>query len=155
MLLSDPAMESGASGDDSVAHMRRGKALVNLLQLKPEEKVRTAVRVDGEFDSERYFLFSTKMGRVKRTELAQFTNIRANGLIAINLNEGDELVGVRLTHAGQHAILAVRSGKSIRFPVEDARAMGRSAAGVKDFYPKTPGIASPSGKTKCGRRCRS
>jgi DNA gyrase subunit A len=109
----------------------RGKALVNLLQLKPEEKVRAAVRVDGEFDSERYFIFATKLGRVKRTSLDQFTNIRANGLIAINLNEGDALVGVRLTHAGQHAILAVRSGKSIRFPVEDARAMGRSAAGVK------------------------
>ena len=109
----------------------RGKALINLLQLKPDEKVRTAVRVEGEFDSERYFLFSTKQGRVKRTALDQFTNIRANGLIAINLNEGDELVGVRLTHSGQHAILAVRSGKSIRFPVEDARAMGRSAAGVK------------------------
>jgi DNA gyrase subunit A len=109
----------------------RGKALVNLLQLKPEEKVRAAVRVDGEFDSERYFIFATKLGRVKRTSLDQFTNIRANGLIAINLNEGDALIGVRLTHAGQHAILAVRSGKSIRFPVEDARAMGRSAAGVK------------------------
>jgi DNA gyrase subunit A len=109
----------------------RGKALVNLLQLKPEEKVRAAVRVEGEFDSDRYFIFATKRGRVKRTSLDQFTNIRANGLIAVNLNEGDALVGVRLTHAGQHAILAVRSGKSIRFPVEGARAMGRSAAGVK------------------------
>jgi DNA gyrase subunit A len=109
----------------------RGKALVNLLQLKPDEKVRAALPVEGEFSSDRYFLFATRLGRVKRTALSQFTNIRANGLIAINLNEGDELIGVRLTEEGQHAILAVRSGKSIRFPVEDARAMGRTAAGVK------------------------
>jgi len=109
----------------------RGKALVNLLQLKPGEKVRTAVRVDGEFDSDRYFLFATKLGRIKRTALSQFQNIRTSGLIAINLNEGDELIGVRLTHHHQHAILAVRSGMSIRFPVDDARPMGRGTAGVK------------------------
>ena len=114
-----------------VGRTARGKALVNLLQLKPKEKVRAAVRVSGDFSQDQYILFSTKLGRVKRTALSQFTNIRANGLIAIKLNDGDELIGVRLTQAGQHAILAVRSGKSIRFPVEDARAMGRDTAGVK------------------------
>jgi DNA gyrase subunit A len=109
----------------------RGKALVNLLQLKPDEKVRATLRIDGEFSPDQYLIFATKSGRVKRTALSQFANIRANGLIAIRLNEGDALIGVRLTEAGQHAILAVRSGKSIRFPVEDARPMGRDTAGVK------------------------
>ncbi len=109
----------------------RGKALVNLLQLAPEEKVSATVRVQGDFDSDRYIIFATRNGLVKRTSLDQYTNIRSSGLRAIDLVEGDQLIGVRLTTADQHAILAVRSGKSIRFPVSDARAMGRTARGVK------------------------
>ena len=89
------------------------------------------LKVHGDFSSDRYLFFATKLGRVKRTSLDQFRNIRSNGLRAIELVPEDQLIGVQLTHAGQHAILASRAGKSIRFAVEDARAMGRTARGVK------------------------
>ncbi len=109
----------------------RGKAIVNILQLEKDEKVRAMVKVHGDFDADRYLMFATASGKVKRTALDQFKNIRVNGLRAIDLIEGDQLVGVRLTAEGQQAILALRSGKAIRFDVEDARAMGRTARGVK------------------------
>ena len=113
------------------SRIARGKALVNLLSLQAEEKVQAAVKVHGEFSSDRYLMFATGNGLVKRTSLDQFTNIRATGIRAIELMEGDQLIGVQLTQAGQHAILAVRSGKSIRFEVAEARAMGRTTRGVK------------------------
>ncbi len=113
------------------SRVARGKALVNLLPLQADEKVQATVKVHGEFSSDRYLMFATGNGLVKRTSLDQFTNIRASGIRAIELMEGDQLIGVQLTHAGQHAILAVRSGKSIRFEVTDARAMGRTTRGVK------------------------
>jgi DNA gyrase subunit A len=109
----------------------RGKALVNLLPLQADEKVQATVQVHGEFSSDRYLMFATANGLVKRTSLDQFTNIRGSGIRAIELVEGDQLIGVQLTQAGQHAILAVRSGLSIRFEVQRARSMGRTARGVK------------------------
>jgi DNA gyrase subunit A len=109
----------------------RGKSIVNLLHLMEGERVSATVRVESEFSSDRYLLFATSMGLVKRTSLDQFTNIRSTGIRAIELRDGDRLIDVRLTSKGQHAILAVRSGKAIRFSVEDARAMGRTARGVK------------------------
>ena len=109
----------------------RGKSLRNLLPLDSEERVNATLKVHGEFSSDRFLFFATRNGLVKRTSLDQFRNIRSSGLRAIGLMEDDELIGVRLTQAGQHAILASRSGKSIRFAVEDARSMGRTARGVK------------------------
>lgn len=109
----------------------RGKSLMNVLPLESDERVNATLKVHGDFSSDRFLFFSTKLGRVKRTSLDRFRNIRSNGLRAIELIEEDQLVGVQLTEEGQHAILSSRAGKSIRFPVEDARAMGRTARGVK------------------------
>ncbi len=111
--------------------MARGKSIVNLLQLNPDEKVSTFVRVSGDFSSDRYLMFATSKGTVKRTSLDQFTNIRRGGIRAIELVEGDFLMDVRLTQGEQDAILALRSGKAIRFHIDDVRAMGRTARGVK------------------------
>ena len=109
----------------------RGKSFMNLLPLESDERVNATLRVHGEFSSDRFLFFATKNGLVKRTSLDQYRNIRSSGLRAIGLMEDDQLIGVRLTDAGQNAILATRSGQSIRFPVEDARAMGRTARGVR------------------------
>ncbi|MCZ6782196.1 MAG: DNA gyrase subunit A [Proteobacteria bacterium] len=110
----------------------RGKALVNLLELAQDEKVRTmlAVRsfenVEGEC-----ILLSTRMGVVKKTPLAAYANPRRGGIIAIHLSDGDELISAGRTRPGNQVILATKRGKSIRFAEEDARAMGRTATGVR------------------------
>jgi DNA gyrase subunit A len=87
--------------------------------------------VRGDFAADRYLMFVTAKGTVKRTALDQFQNIRRGGIRAIELVEGDQLIDVRLTGANQDVILAVRSGKSIRFHIDDVRPMGRNARGVK------------------------
>ena len=79
----------------------------------------------------RILVFATIQGIVKKTPLSEFENIRKNGLFAINLREGDELVGVRLTDGDQEIILGTSLGMSIRFHEHDVRTMGRSATGVK------------------------
>ncbi len=110
----------------------RGKALVNLLELAQDEKVRTmlAVRsfenVEGEC-----ILLSTRMGVVKKTPLSAYANPRRGGIIAIHLSDGDELISAGRTRPGNQVILATKRGKSIRFAEEDARAMGRTATGVR------------------------
>jgi DNA gyrase subunit A len=82
------------------------------------------------FDDERFVFFATKLGRVKRTALADFDSPRST-LIAINLNEGDELMAAAVTTGDQHIVLVSREGYAIRFEESDARAMGRTAAGVR------------------------
>ena len=84
-----------------------------------------------EFAQDRMLFFATKHGVIKKTALEEFEHIRRNGLFAINLREGDELVGVRLTDGQQEIILGTRFGMSIRFSEQDVRQMGRSATGVK------------------------
>ena len=108
----------------------RGMAIVNLLQIAPGERVTTVIPI-GEFDEESYLFFATRMGYVKRTALSDFANIRRGGLIALTLEDGDELVGVHLTGKDQEILLATTFAQSIRFLQKDVRSMGRNARGVR------------------------
>lgn len=108
----------------------KGLPIVNLLSLDKEEKVTAMIRVD-EFKEDAYFIFTTKTGITKRTQLSQFANIRTNGLIAISLHEEDDLISVRLTDGTKEVIIGTHEGMLIRFKEEDIRSMGRSAAGVR------------------------
>lgn len=108
----------------------RGTPVINLIQIDQGEYIEAIIPVK-EFTSDHYLFFGTKFGVVKKTPLEEFGHIRRNGLFAINLREGDELVGVRLTDGRQELILGTRRGMSIRFSETDVRKMGRTATGVK------------------------
>jgi DNA gyrase subunit A len=108
----------------------RGKAIVNLLQLAPTEKISAFLPI-ASFEPDRALLFATRKGMVKKTDLMAYANRRAAGIIAIGLDEGDELVGVRLVESGQEVLLSTRQGQAIRFKESDVRAMGRGAGGVR------------------------
>lgn len=108
----------------------RGTPIINLIQIDQGEYIEAVIPVK-EFSPDNYLFFGTKYGVVKKTPLEEFGHIRRNGLFAINLREGDELVGVRLTDGQQEIILGTRMGLSIRFPESDVRQMGRTATGVK------------------------
>ena len=108
----------------------RGTNMVNLLALAPEEKVTSMMRV-GDFDEEHYLVMVTKNGLIKRTRLDAYKNIRKSGLIALGLNEGDELAWVRLTDGKDELVIATRNGMAIRFSENDVRPMSRTAMGVK------------------------
>jgi DNA gyrase subunit A len=110
----------------------RGRALVNLLQLAPDEQVRALLAVrdfDDHVDS--FLFFATRLGRVKRTPLSEYANIRANGLRAVVINDGDALLSVRLTHGDSHVFMGTNRGMGIRFAETDVRPMGRVTAGVR------------------------
>ena len=108
----------------------KGTNIVNLLPLEAEEKVTAMIPV-SEFESERYLCMVTRKGIIKRTRLDAYSNARKNGLIAIDLDEGDELAWVRLTDGYQTMIVGTRKGMAIRFDENDARVVGRTARGVK------------------------
>jgi DNA gyrase subunit A len=108
----------------------RGKAIVNLLNLQGSEKVSAFLTV-REFQPGHYVLFATKQGVVKKTALDDYANPRPSGIIAIKLNEGDEVIGVRLTDGVQEVILSTAEGQAIRFRESEVRPMGRNAAGVR------------------------
>lgn len=108
----------------------KGTNLVNLLQLNPDEKIQTSIYFK-EFDEDKFLVMCTKNGTIKKTALNQYSNIRKSGLIAINLNEGDELVSVRMTCGNDDIFIATRNGMAIRFSEKDARPLGRSASGVR------------------------
>ena len=107
----------------------KGQAIVNLLQLQPEEHITSILKANLE-DKTHLFMV-TRQGTVKRTELTQFENIRRSGLIAQRMPPGDELRWVVATSSKDEIILLSHKGKAIHFPEEDVRAMGRSAAGVR------------------------
>ncbi|MBR1891807.1 MAG: DNA gyrase subunit A [Clostridia bacterium] len=107
----------------------RGRAVVNLLQLEDGERV-TAM-LDCNEDAEGYILMATKNGLIKKTAIKEFANIRKTGKIAVNLQEGDQLIGVNLSTGEDQVILASRMGKCIRFAETDVRATGRDTQGVK------------------------
>ncbi len=109
----------------------RGRAIVNLLEMKPEERVVAFLTIEDFERSEDYLFFATASGKVKRTALKDFRNINRSGIIAVNLNEGDRLIDVVYTTGDNHVLLATATGMSIRFDENDARVMGRNAAGVK------------------------
>src|SRR4051812_1058604 len=108
----------------------RGKAIVNLLNLEPSERLATTVAV-REFRDDRYLVFATANGTVKKTELSAFANPRVGGIIGINIDEGDCLLAVRETDGKKDILLATSKGFSIRFPESDVRSMGRATYGVK------------------------
>src|SRR5690606_4743229 len=107
----------------------RGTAVVNLIEIERDEQV-TAVIPVREFDDAHDLVMATRHGVVKRTSLVEFSHIRRGGLIALTLDEGDELVGVQLTDGRNDLLLVTRGGQAIRFPVSDVRVMGRAARGV-------------------------
>ena len=112
----------GASG--------KGQALVNLFAFTPEEKV-AALFYISEFDEDRFIVMVTRRGIVKKTALSAFKNVRSSGIIALSIDEDDELLDVKLTDGSNHLFLATGQGMSIRFAEEDVRPMGRTARGVK------------------------
>lgn len=107
----------------------RGKALVNLLPVEQGEKISATLAI-REFDDEYFIVMATKNGLVKKTKLSEYKNIRANGIIAINLDADDDLIGVARSNGSQDIMLASSGGKAIRFAETDARPMGRSTRGV-------------------------
>ncbi len=108
----------------------RGKAIVNLLNLSPQEKI-SAILPVREFSDDKYIMMATRLGVVKKTNLKEYSNVRVGGIMAVNLDEGDKLIAVSLTDGKQDVLLASRNGKSIRFREEEARPMGRVTRGVR------------------------
>lgn len=112
------------------SRVSKGKAIINLLRLSEDEKVRAMIPIRQWGDN--YFLiFGTKQGLVKKTPLSEYSNVRPGGIIAISLVDGDDLMNVKLTDGTKEVILATRKGKSIRFSEQDVRSMGRNTMGVK------------------------
>ncbi len=108
----------------------RGNAIINLLSLQPTEKI-TAVIPIKEFAEGAFLFMATRNGIVKKTDATDFDSVRKNGLIAIALDDDDDLIGVKLTDGNQNIILGTRDGMAITFSETDVRAMGRTARGVK------------------------
>ena len=108
----------------------KGTAIINLLQLDQGEKITAVIQVKG-FDPDRYLFMATRKGIVKKTSLSEFSNLRRNGLNAINLDDDDDLMGVKFTDGESYLMLGTKLGKAIAFSEDDVRAMGRTARGVK------------------------
>ena len=109
----------------------KGKAIQNFLELPAEEQVSAVVNYSAKNEKNKYLMMVTKQGLVKKTALADFANIRRNGIIAISLKKGDHLKWARLTGGNDEILLVTRQGQSIRFDEKQARPMGRTAAGVR------------------------
>jgi DNA gyrase subunit A len=107
----------------------RGKAIVNLLSLSPNERM-VAMAATKDFPEDRYLIFATKKGVVKKTALSAYSNVRSGGIIAINLEEGDSLLSVRITGGEDQIFIGTRQGMGIRFSEKDVRPMGRDTTGV-------------------------
>jgi DNA gyrase subunit A len=109
----------------------KGVAAVNLLQLQPEEKITSIIKHEKDAADDGYLFMTTTKGTVKKTPLKDYANIRTNGLIAIKLDEGDELRWIQKTTGENDIIVSTSAGQAIRFNEADARPMGRSARGVR------------------------
>jgi len=107
----------------------KGRSIANLLNLADDETLQAFMPVPREV-ADKFVFFATKRGRVKKTELEEYANIRSTGIIAINLEESDSLVDVRITDGNQQIVLSTREGQAIRFKEEEARPMGRATGGV-------------------------
>lgn len=108
----------------------KGQAIINLLPLQTNEKVTQVLPITIN-DKEQFIVFATKAGKIKKTSIKEFANIRTSGIIALSLNEDDELIAVRVVEEGNEAVVVTAEGQSIIFKIEDVRSMGRNAAGVK------------------------
>lgn len=123
----------------------KGRSIKNVLNLQPEESIAAMLRLERATDEDGndvtfredagYVLFATRSGKVKKTPLNDFRNYRKDGIIAINLEEGNVLIGARLTTGKDEVVLVTRQGMSIRFPEEQSRPMGRATAGVAGIKP--------------------
>jgi DNA gyrase subunit A len=109
----------------------RGRALANVIEMGPDEKLAAILCVRELGDEQHCLLMATKNGTIKKTVLAAYKNIRAGGIIAIGIDEGDRLIGVQLTNGNDEIILSMKNGKAIRFNETDCRPMGRTACGVR------------------------
>jgi DNA gyrase subunit A len=118
----------------------KGRNIANLLELKPGEKIAALIRIESKSDPDKnditwqqpgFLFFTTSRGTVKKTPLEDFSNVRKSGMIAIGIEEGDTLIGVKLTSGKDEVLLITHEGMSIRFSEEDVRPMGRPAAGVR------------------------
>jgi DNA gyrase subunit A len=113
-----------------VASNARGKAIVNLLTVEQNESVRALLTIRN-FNDAKYVVMVTRAGKIKKTELTAFSNVRATGIIAIDINEGDDLYAVRLSQGDDEIFIGTHDGMAIRFNENGVRPMGRGAAGVK------------------------
>jgi DNA gyrase subunit A len=113
----------------------KGRAMQNLINIEPDDKVRAFINVknlnDEEYINNNYIVLCTTKGIIKKTSLEAYSRPRNNGVNAITVREGDELLEARMTNGGHHIMLAVRSGRAIRFPEKGVRPMGRTASGVR------------------------
>lgn len=109
----------------------KGVAAVNLLQLQPEEKITSIIRHEKDASDEGYLFMATTKGTIKKTPLKDYANIRTNGLIAIKLDDGDELRWIKKTTGDNDVIVSTSAGQAVRFSEKDARPMGRAARGVR------------------------
>ena len=108
----------------------RGTAIVNLLPLQPDETIQAIIDT-RDYETSRFLFFATKKGQVKKTKFTEYDSSRRDGLIAINLKDGDELVRVIQTNGDDDIFMVAAGGQTIRFTEDDVRPMGRSAAGVR------------------------
>ncbi|MFO1535106.1 MAG: DNA gyrase subunit A [Thermoplasmatota archaeon] len=131
----------------------KGKPIANLLSLEPGESVQTIIPVRDFDEANQFLVFATRFGRIKRTALSDYKNIRENGIYAVILREGDELLEVHRTDGKSEIILATRNGQACRFEEGQVRVMGRQAGGVRGIRLRghesedddEPGTASPTG----------
>ncbi|MBA9077383.1 MULTISPECIES: DNA gyrase subunit A [Rufibacter] len=113
----------------------KGRAIQNLINIEKEDNVRAVINVHGlknpDYVLNNYLVFCTEQGTIKKTPLEAYSRPRANGIQAITINEGDRLLDVQLTNGANDIIIALRSGRAVRFPEDKVRVMGRTAAGVR------------------------
>ncbi|MGL4284651.1 DNA gyrase subunit A [Eubacterium aggregans] len=108
----------------------KGTAIVNLLQLEPDEKITTMIPIK-EFTEDQFLVMATRYGIIKKTPLSEYDSSRKNGIIGINLRDDDELINVRIVHNTEDIVMGTQKGYAIRFKSEDARSMGRTSIGVR------------------------
>ena len=116
---------------ETASRSSKGTALVNILKLQEGEKIRNIIPIKDEDNDDLYLTIATRKGIIKKTLLSAYGNINKNGLIAVNIREGDAVVGVDLTLAEQEVVLVTKNGKAIRFSADDVRSMGRNSTGVR------------------------
>ena len=118
----------------------KGTNVINIIAIEPDERIETVLTIRDDI-SEGFLFMATREGLVKKTPLSEFKNLRKNGLIAINLREGDELIKVKVTRGDADIIIATKEGNAIRFNEKDVRPMGRTASGVRSINLKKSDVA--------------
>jgi DNA gyrase subunit A len=116
----------------------KGRAIQNLLNIDPDDNVKAYINVkdlnDEEFINNNYIILCTKKGTVKKTKLEAYSRPRSNGINAVTIKEGDQLLEAKMTSGDHEIVIAVKSGKAIRFNEQNVRAVGRNASGVRGIY---------------------